>query len=238
MNRTYFEMNVLADKFRAEHGLSDAEPIHTKTLLRQLNIIAAYKPMSKGAYGLSLKSKDSSHLFMLINSNSTRGRQHFTIAHELYHLFCQEGKVTPHFCCEANGDRDKNEQRADTFASCLLLPRAGVLLNCPNSELAKKEISLATVLKIEQLFGLSHQATLYRLKHIGLMTEAALQQLIGINIIETAHLYGLDSALYKAGNEHVVIGDYGTLARTLFEQEKISEGHYNELLNTISYAEN
>lgn len=237
-NKTYFEIEVLADKFRAEHGFSDAEPIHAKTLLRQLGIIATYKPLSKGAYGLSLKSKDSTHKFMLINSNSTRGRQHFTIAHELYHLFCQKGKVVPHFCCEEDGHKNEDERKADTFASCLLLPRAGVLLNCPDNELIKKNISLATVLKIGQLFGLSHQATAYRIKHLGFISEKALQQILGINITETARLYGLDSALYKAGNENVIIGDFGTLARTLFEQEKISEGHYNELLNMISYAEN
>ena len=31
---------------------------------------------------------------MLINSNQPRGRQHFTIAHELYHLFIEEKAYT------------------------------------------------------------------------------------------------------------------------------------------------
>jgi hypothetical protein len=39
--------------------------------------------------------------------------------------------------------------------------------------------------------------------------------------------------LYEKGNEGVVIGDFGEKARRLFELEKISEGHYVELLNMI-----
>ncbi len=37
----------------------------------------------------------------------------------------------------------------------------------------------------------------------------------------------------KPGNEGVVIGDFGEKARLLFEQERISEGHYVELLNLL-----
>ena len=37
----------------------------------------------------------------------------------------------------------------------------------------------------------------------------------------------------QPGNENLVIGDYGEKARSLFENEKISEGHYLELLSLI-----
>ena len=37
----------------------------------------------------------------------------------------------------------------------------------------------------------------------------------------------------KKGNENMVIGDFGEKARRLFEENKISEGHYVELLNMI-----
>ena len=42
-----------------------------------------------------------------------------------------------------------------------------------------------------------------------------------------------DLSLYQPGNEGVVIGDFGEKARLLFEQERISEGHYVELLNLL-----
>jgi hypothetical protein len=43
--------------------------------------------------------------------------------------------------------------------------------------------------------------------------------------------------LYKDGNHKLVIGDFGTYARKLYDEEKISEGHYMELLNIIGYGE-
>ena len=40
--------------------------------------------------------------------------------------------------------------------------------------------------------------------------------------------------MYEAGNEGLVIGDFGEKARLLYESGKISEGHYIELLNMIT----
>lgn len=39
--------------------------------------------------------------------------------------------------------------------------------------------------------------------------------------------------LLDSGNEGRVIGDFGEKARKLFEADKISEGHYRELLHKI-----
>ena len=83
---TILEAETLAGKFRSEIGLSQYEPVNAKTLLRKLNITTMYRPLSDNSYGISCRSK-SGKKFILVNSNSTRGRQHFTIAHELYHLF-------------------------------------------------------------------------------------------------------------------------------------------------------
>ena len=185
---------TLASIFRSQIGISLTEPISAKTLLRKLNITAMYRPLSEDSYGISCKSK-SGKMFMMINSNSTRGRQHFTIAHELYHLFYDES---------------------------------------PTEEAMDKRISLPTVLRIEQMYEVSRINLLLRLKEIGLLTEKSLNEIRSIPVKESAREYGYDLALYEPGNEGVVISDFGEKARLLFEQGKISEGHYVELLNMIS----
>ena len=76
----------LALKMRSEAGMNPAEPIHTKTLLRKLGVMVIYRPLSEKACGLSMRSSDGRAKFMLINSNNSRGRQHFTICHALFHL--------------------------------------------------------------------------------------------------------------------------------------------------------
>ena len=37
--------------------------------------------------------------------------------------------------------------------------------------------------------------------------------------------------LYQSGNQNKIIGKYGSMARQLFDEHKISEGHYLELMN-------
>lgn len=222
----------LAEKFRASYGLGSAEPINAKTILRRLNVLTMYRPLSENLWGLSLKTPDGKELFMLVNSNSTRGRQHFTIAHELFHLLYEE-KPTPHFC-NGTDAKDPSEKNADMFASCLLMPRQGILKSLSEEEIVNKKPLMSSLLKIEQLYGVSHQALVYRMKRLRLISEEDLQRLIKVNIQQSAYEYGVDQSLYKPGNENLVLGDFGVKARELFEKEKISEGHYMELLNLIS----
>ena len=223
-------IETMARRFRAENNLSLTEPISAKTILRKLNILTMYRPMSDGSYGISVRAGENR--FMLINSNSTRGRQHYTIAHELYHLFYDENPQ-PHLC--SNGQSNPVERKANLFASALLMPADGMLQMIPVAE-QKGSISLATILRLEQYFGVSRTSLLVRLKELGLMTEAQLNVARAHKPCQDAIDYGYDTSLYKSGNEGVVIGDFGEKARLLYESDRISEGHYHELLNMIEYG--
>ena len=224
----------LAQKMRAHAGLNPSEPIHTKTLLRKLGIMVIYRPLSEKSCGLSMRSSDGCGKFMLVNSNNSRGRQHFTICHELFHLYYDEDPK-PHICGTPGMEKDPAEINANAFASALLLPQAGVLESIPSEEIVNRHITIATMLRVEQLFGVSHQSLCYCLRHLRLLTEEELQTHLEESTIiqDIATEYGYDLSLYQPGNEGVVIGDFGEKARLLFEQERISEGHYVELLNLL-----
>lgn len=217
--------------FRADNGLSSCEPIPLKSLLLKLNVLTIFRPLSENFSGMCLKD-NSEHRFMLINSNQPRGRQHFTIAHELYHLFIEE-KPTPHKC-NPGYSKNKIEQSADMFASSLLMPEAGICQLIPEAELNSRNISLATILKLEHYFSVSRSALLYRLLNIGLITESARSHFAEMGVKNSARCFGYDTALYEAANEGLVIGDFGEKARNLFDKGKISESHYMELLSKIN----
>ena len=224
----------LALKMRAEAGVTPTEPIHTKTLLRQLGVMVMYRPLSERACGLSMRSADGEMRFMLINSNNSRGRQHFTICHELFHLYYDE-EPKPHVCGTPGLEKDPSEINANAFASALLLPPVGVLASVPPEEIKNRRVTMATMLRLEQLFGVSHQSLCYCLRHMRLLTEDELQVHLeeSKSIQQIAAEYGYDTSLYQSGNEGVVIGDFGEKARRLFDLERISEGHYVELLNLL-----
>ena len=226
---TVIEAEQIAGMFRAKTGINLSEPIGAKTLLRKLKITTMYRPLSENSYGISCKSK-SGRMFMMVNSNSTRGRQHFTIAHELYHLFYDESPV-PHMCGETISEVERN---ANLFASALLLPREGLLSMLSPKEVSNRGIDLSTILKMEQLFEVSRINLLVRLKECNLISKAQFEEIKSIPVKKSVMEYGYDLSLYNPGNEGVVISDFGEKARILFERGKISEGHYIELLNLIS----
>lgn len=230
-----YEADMLASKFRLEVlGSGLADPIRVKAMLLKLNILTVYRPLSENFCGISLRSKDDER-FMLINSNSKRGRQHYTIAHELYHLYYDEDPK-PHVCTEEE-TKDVQERNADLFASSLLMPREGVLMLIPKQEISMRKISLPTILKLEQYFSVSRTSMLYRLNDLELMSKQQVEDYKYYSPKETARQYGYDTALYEPGNENLIIGDYGVKARELFEREIISEGEYMEAMNLIRYEE-
>ena len=218
-----------ASRFRQFAGLSDSEAVNLRSLLLKLNVLTLFRPMSDSFSGMSLKG--NAQLFMLINSNQPRCRQHFTISHELYHLFIEDNPV-PHRCQEG-GKKNESEQCADAFALMFLMPADGVRQMIPEDELKQGKVSLATALKLGQYFGTSHAAVLNRLSDLNLIGRKEREQLSGISVKRACREHGYDTSLYESGNEGRVIGDFGEKARKLFEADKISEGHYLELLHKI-----
>ena len=216
-------------RFRQETGLSDTEAVNLKSLLLKLNVLTVYRPLSEKFSGMSLKSGEQR--FMLVNSNQPKCRQHFTIAHELYHLFIDPNPM-PHNC-SAEGKKNDVEQCADAFAQMFLMPADGVRQMIPDRELLSGHVSLASVLRIEHYFSVSHAAVLNRLFDLKLIDRKERDCYLQYPVKKTAKEYGYGTALYEPGNENLVIGDFGEKARKLFEEEKISEGHYMELLHKI-----
>ncbi len=220
-------------EFRNFCGLGATEAIQLKSLLLKLNVMTLYRPLSENFSGMSIKDGKGNR-FMLINSNDPIGRQHFTIAHELYHLFIEESPK-PHICTK-DGVKSEVEKHADMFASALLIPAPGVSQLIPDDELFG-EITIGTVVRAEHYFSVSRIALLNRLRDLGFISNQQKEALKSIPVIQSAKDCGYDTALYKSGNANLFIGNLGEKARKLFDAGKISEGHYIEILNKLNYAD-
>ena len=227
----------LAGKFRTEAQLSQFEPLNCHSVLQSKNVLTVFRPLSANVGGVSIMSPDRRWRYMLVNSSRPMGRQRFTIAHELYHLFYDDN-LEPHLCFEDNGHKNPREASADLFASALLMPKDGIISNIPDDELRRNQISLATIMRLEQYFGVSHQALCYRLKRLKLINESYLQQLLAISPSRTAWEFGYSTKIYDDGDgRKTVLGDFIAKAKVLFDEERISEGHYMELMNLVDDGE-
>ena len=88
------------------------------------------------------------------------------------------------------------------------------------------------IIRLEQYFGISHQAMLIRLQSEGQLTSADLASMQG-GIISAAARLGFDASLYKPTEENKkmqVLGHYICQAENLLDNDVISQGKYEELL--------
>ena len=219
-----------AAQFRAQNGVGPNDPIRFKSLLLKLGVMAMFKPLSEKFSGMAIKN--SSFRCMLINSNHRVSKQHFTIAHELYHLFIQNDFISEVSTAGMFDKTDKNEYNADRFAAYLLMPEEGVISLIPANELSKNKVTLPTIVKIEQYFACSRMSVLFRLSEIGLIDFSRYKSLTE-NVKQTAMLLGYNGDLYDPGNHNLVITNYGTKAKGLYDREIISESHFISLMGDI-----
>lgn len=223
------KLKAYATEFRHKQGYSSTEPIDFNSLLQQLDIITVFKKCEDFS-GLCIK--EDGNMFILINANHSIGRQNFTIAHEIYHLYYDQNFAT-HKCQAGQfNTKDKSEKLADIFASHLLLPEDGIIRLIPDNEDKKDKISLGTLLKIEQTYKCSRAALLNKLLSLKLISPET-KESFSQGAKKGAILYGYSTDLYSKTKDSALLGAYGTLANKLFHDEKISEGHYTELMLAI-----
>jgi Zn-dependent peptidase ImmA (M78 family) len=223
-----------ACQFRERHGLTPAEPVNVYKLLAKLNVLTVFREMSEEFSGMAIKS--GIQRFMMVNASDILARQHFTIGHELYHLFEQEN-FTNRVCYVGKFDKkDQEEYNADWFASYLLMPEAGVFEIIPKEEWGLDKISLNTIVKLEQYFSVSRSAILNRLRFLDLLSPSKTVTFRQKGeIVRSALMMGYTDELYNPGiyNKGRVIGDYGEKAKQLYDKEQISETDYYGLMLEI-----
>ncbi len=226
------ELSNKAALLRKKLGEDESSPIDIFKLVQTIEqLTLVFYPLARNISGICYKGSDSS--IITINSDMSVGRQRFSLAHELYHLYFDESGVNSVSPAQI-GKGDENEKRADQFASYFLIPQSSLygLVEEIKRKYGRTQLTVEDVIRIEQYYGVSHKAMLYRLLNEGqLKADRAKEMESGV--IEIAARLGYDTALYypSAGNKkRTVLGHYITLVEKLSEEDRISQGKYEELL--------
>lgn len=214
--------------FRNKMGVSNEAPINLKECLKKLNILVMFKDMTDDVKGVSLKDDETGLSAILINSRLSIGKQHETIAHELFHILYDE---------ELGTQLPETEVAANEFASHLLLPSEGMNLYVDTLKSLDRQAVLRTILVIENRYRISRELLLQRITQDHLCSDEILEWVKSVDAIESAEKMGYSRKLYLSSNKDVLISDYRQLANNLFDNNKISEGHYTELINLIGNGE-
>lgn len=225
------KVNQISKNLRKKWKLDSCIPIDLdKTLAKnypKLTII--YYPMSISTSGMSINFKNNQ--FIGINSHMSKGHQRFTIAHELYHLICNEGfKEELIICSYLNKDINESEKEADLFASYLILPSEGLEKFIEEENI--KKWTLDDIIKLEQLYQISHKGTLTRLKHEKLITNREYLDLSHISINYESKKRGFNNDLYGPSKlQYFTTGYYISLIMKVSGRRKISPIKKEKLLS-------
>lgn len=225
----------LAEELRADFGKDNLSPIDVFACAREVpRLTTVAYPFGATISGMCVKHDDFS--LVAYNSAQTLGRQRFTLAHELYHLFFDDATATT-VCPKSTKRYDETEWAADAFASHFLLPYHALRNEVRAHGLAPGATSddeqlLASVVAIEQKFGISRLALLVRLQDENIV-DAAQKESLGRNVKAGARSLGYPTALYeprRGRGARMADGDYVERIATLFARDILSQGKAEELL--------
>lgn len=211
-----------------ENATSSIDIFALTYMIERLSIV--YYPMGNNLSGICIKGIGGN--VIAINSSMTIGRQRFSMAHELYHLYFDDDKLTT-VCAKTIGAGSEKEKQADQFASYLLMPPDA--LSDMTERLRQSgtgRLSIHDIVRLEQTFRVSRQAILYRLvgeNELTLQEADAMRQ----NVILSAVNLGYDDTLYRPtpdDKQYKTFGYYIQQADRVLERGLISNGKYDELL--------
>jgi len=123
--------------------------------------------------------RDGNRRIIGLNTQTSRRRQRFTVAHELGHLLLHEGKIIVDQAVlrvDLRNDissmgTDVEEIEANAFAATLLMPETIVFAHVLNLVKGNSEIAReALIAELARIFDVSAEAMGYRLINLGILT--------------------------------------------------------------------
>ncbi len=228
----YADLLTKAECLRIKLGQDNHSPIDIFSLVQTIEkLTLVFYPMGDTISGMCIKGEDGK-CTIAINSSMTLGRQRFSLAHELYHLYYDDNLSS--ICLKNVGIGNDIEKKADSFAAYFLMPRAS--LSQVVDKLLKKHkggLSIEDIIYIEQYFGVSHKSALYQLKSCGYINEKELNKLSNIGVRHYALMMGYSEDLYlplDENKQYCTYGYYISTVEQLLKKDIISNGKYEELL--------
>lgn len=226
------EINSDALSLRRFFGEDTYSPIDIFSMLgNNEDLTLVFYPMSERISGICIREEENK--LIAINSTMTYGRQRFSVAHELCHLFFHDDFSKIICPKDIDTSKEQNETEADRFASYFLAPYES-LRDFIKEKLNKQKemLNINDVVRIEQHYGLSRQATLWRLINDGYI-DPDLVDSMKTGIIRSALKLGFDDKLYLPApveKQYITLGKYIKLAEELKAKGIISIGKYEELM--------
>ena len=222
-------LSTHAQELRELFGEDANSPIDIFSLATQIEgLTLVFYPLGKKISGMCVR--DDQIRLIAINSTMSYGRQRFSLAHELYHLYF-DGDSGFNVCSAKIDPKRENEKCADQFASYFLAPYKSLRV-AVKKIVGSEQLSMQHVIALEQYFGMSHLAMVWRLVSEGYLSAVDVDEYTK-NVIAKARMLGFEDKLYKPLQIDVQKRTYGHYLKQVEEirqRDLVSPGKVDELL--------
>lgn len=223
------DLSTKSQELRELLGEDANSPVDVFSLANQIDgLTLVYYPLGENISGMCVR--DDRIKVIAINSTMSYGRQRFSLAHELYHLYFDDMSGF-NVCAKKFDPKEAAEKKADQFASYFIAPYKS-LRDVVKKICGTKELSLQNVIALEQYFGMSHQAMLWRLVSEGYLTKGDVEK-YSLGVVSAARSLGYDDKLYKPTSIELqkrTYGHYLKQVEELRQRDIVSSGKIDELL--------
>ncbi len=223
------DLSTKAQELRELLGEDANSPVDIFSLVSQIEkLTLVFYPLGENISGMCVR--DNEIRLIAINSTMSYGRQRFSLAHELYHLYFDDESGF-NVCSTKLNPKSENEKCADQFASYFLAPYKS-LRSVIKKATGKGPFSMQHIIALEQYFGMSHLAMLWRLVSEGYLSSDKLDD-YRHGVISAARILGYDDKLYKptpVDFQRRTYGHYLKQVEELRQKDMVSSGKIDELL--------
>lgn len=221
--QSYPEAGKLAERVIREMGLGDYPgAVLYKTLEEVYDVKIFHMDLGGDGTSSACFYDDNYGAVIILNTAHKKWRRNFDLAHELFHLLIW--KIRNHSanqCLEG----DQEEKFSQHFAGCLLMPAARVKECTESAKDHEGKVSFEKLDDIANLFDVSLDALIWRLKNIYHFTSAEAGEMAG------------ESAFFKRprkDEEPIYYPDrYIALAKEALRMGEISIGRYLDYLKFV-----
>lgn len=223
------DLDAKAQELREKLGEDANSPVDIFSIVKQIDgLTLVFYPLGENISGMCVK--DCEIKLIAINSTMSYGRQRFSLAHELYHLYSDDESGF-NVCSKELNPKSENEKCADQFASYFLAPYKS-LRSAVKKIAGDSPLSVQHVIALEQYFGMSRMAMFWRLVSEGYLRSDELDEYRS-DVSLSAKQLGYDDKLYKptsVESQKRTYGHYLKQVDELRQKDLVSQGKIEELL--------
>lgn len=240
-NLLYQSAKRIAEDFQTKY-IDKSQPIRdTFEILEQLGFFIVQFPADDKLSGFHIKKSDYNCIF--INSAHTLGRQYFSAWHECYHAFTNDvGGIS----LSGEAEYDETEFKADSFASCILLPEDLVMQYLRENKISNvKYITYDQLIVMQNYFRVSYSSLITRLiklfpeNKIDLSKRYSLgRQSSVLRLEKKVNEVGGDLSLIRPTNDFYISPKFYEKLYSNLDQDRITVDKTHSILEFLESVKN